>query len=305
MLGRTLNHSGWDGNNFSTILGMNNINISLGLVDSFPAVANRYVYVLDNFGNFFQLNASNVSQQITSFTLRGDTTRCSPAVTKDYAYVGGFVLGIGFTFYQLNASDISQQIANYSIRIGYSSPAVDNGYVYIGSKDNNVYQLNATNISQLIAYYPTGGAVDSSPAVANGYVYIGSNTNLYQLNATNISQQIANYTLVSSGSSPAVANGYVYVGSEDHNLYQLNATNISQQIANYTSLGRIISSPAVANGYVYVGSEDHNLYQLNATNICCIELINIIIFASNINVTISYCRRRKNDISSSIIGNSL
>ena len=152
-----------------------------------------------------------------------------------------------------------------------TSPAVANGYVYVGSYDNKLYQLNASNVSQFIASYTTGGDVWSSPAVANGYVYVGSDDDkLYQLNASNVSQLIASYTTGTSfiRSSPAVANGYVYVGSGDKKLYQLNASNVSQLIASYTTGDLLLfSSPAVANGYVYVGSNDDKLYQLNASNV--------------------------------------
>ena len=55
----------------------------------------------------------------------------------------------------------------------YSSPAVANGVVYVGSDDGNVYALNASTGAKLWSY-TTGSYVDSSPAVANGVVYVGS-----------------------------------------------------------------------------------------------------------------------------------
>ena len=157
-------------------------------------------------------------------------------------------------------------------RIYMSSPAVANGYVYIGSDDYNIYQLNASNVSQRIANYTTGSYIQSSPAVANGYLYVGSVDNrIYQLNATNVSQKIANYTPgVGTGiiSSPAVANGYVYFGIGANRIYQLNASNVSQLITYYTTgIATVVtSSPAVANGYVYVQGGDI-VYQLNASDI--------------------------------------
>ena len=54
----------------------------------------------------------------------------------------------------------------------YSSPAVANGVVYVGS-DDNVYALNART-GALLWSYTTGEYVVSSPAVANGVVYVGS-----------------------------------------------------------------------------------------------------------------------------------
>ena len=189
-----------------------------------------------------------VNEEWTSFRMVGNTTR----YLKD------------------NWGSVSIKIAEYiAVDVIESSPAVANGYVYVGSWDSKVYQLNATNISQKIAEYISGSDIGSSPTVANGYVYIGSEDfKVYQLNATNISQKIAEYSTGSSViSSPAVANGYVYVGSYDDKVYQLNATNISKKIAEYTTGGNVYSSPAVANGYVYIGSGDSKVYQLNATNI--------------------------------------
>ena len=55
----------------------------------------------------------------------------------------------------------------------YSSPAVANGVVYVGSFDAKVYALNATTGATLWTA-TTGGDVISSPAVANGVVYVGS-----------------------------------------------------------------------------------------------------------------------------------
>jgi outer membrane protein assembly factor BamB len=150
------------------------------------------------------------------------------------------------------------------------SPAVVDGWVYIGSSDNYVAQFNATNISQIPnSYFETNDSIVSSPAVVNGYVYVGSfDGSLYQLNASDLSQEIAHYRPTSAIlSSPAVANGYVYVGGYNGKVYQFNASDISQLIATYQTGTIVFSSPAVSDGYVYVGSYDHKLYQLNASNI--------------------------------------
>ena len=55
----------------------------------------------------------------------------------------------------------------------YSSPAVVDGVVYVGSDDGNVYALNASSGAKLWNY-TTGGDVYSSPAVVGGVVYVGS-----------------------------------------------------------------------------------------------------------------------------------
>ena len=71
----------------------------------------------------------------------------------------------------------------------YSSPAVANGVVYVGSYDNNLYALNATTGAELWQF-TTGHLVESSPAVANGVLYVGSDDNhIYAFSETNNSAQ--------------------------------------------------------------------------------------------------------------------
>ena len=55
----------------------------------------------------------------------------------------------------------------------YSSPAVVNGVVYVGSEDHSLYALDAHSGTKLWSF-TTGGFVHSSPAVVNGVVYVGS-----------------------------------------------------------------------------------------------------------------------------------
>jgi eukaryotic-like serine/threonine-protein kinase len=173
----------------------------------------------------------------------------------------------------------------------YSSPAVVNGVVYIGSMDGNVYALNAENGNR-IWNHPIGDDVKSSPAVVNGVVFVGSEVsagsngyvgNFYALNAADGSK-IWNSTLGNYysyiESSPSVVNGVVYVGSSVGlapppisptfavilgTVYALNATN-GNKLWNYTTDSSVDSSPAVAEGIVYVGCEDGNLFALNATD---------------------------------------
>jgi outer membrane protein assembly factor BamB len=56
----------------------------------------------------------------------------------------------------------------------FSSPAVVDDTVYIGSTDGRVYALAASDGSQQWQFQ-TGSNVLSSPAVVDGTVYVGSN----------------------------------------------------------------------------------------------------------------------------------
>src|SRR5208283_1879312 len=119
----------------------------------------------------------------------------------------------------------NQLLWNYTTgnSISYSSPAVINGVVYVGSDDHYIYALNAAT-GTYIWSYKTGGSVDSSPAVANGIVYVGSEDNkVYALNAAIGAFDWSYKTGDKVESSPTVANGVVYVGSDDNKVYALNA----------------------------------------------------------------------------------
>jgi serine/threonine protein kinase len=142
-----------------------------------------------------------------------------------------------------------------------SSPAVANGTVFVGSRDNHVYALDAATGDKQWAF-ETGNWVTSSPAVADGTVFLGSDDNtVYALDAATGDKQWAFETDHSVRSSPAVADSTVFVGSDDHNLYALDAATGDKQWAFET--GHMVrSSPAVADGTVFVGSDDHNLYAL-------------------------------------------
>jgi|GEM_PF-6085182 len=219
-----------------------------------------------NTNRLYQLNASNITRQVTNFTTTNFFVMNHPAIAEGFLYIGNYN---GHVF-KLNASNISQQIANISLGDGVrGGAAIHNGFLYIGSWNNRVYQINVTDMRQ-VANFTTGNDIESSPAVANGYVYVTStDLRMYQLDANNISRQITNFSAGSSfrDASPTVAGGYVYVGNDDNRVYQLDANNISRQIANFTTLDDIKSTPSVAHGYVYIGSNDNNLYQLDASNI--------------------------------------
>ena len=71
------------------------------------------------------------------------------------------------TGYSTSTAPLTNQLLwNYTTgnSIAYSSPAVVNGVVYVGSNDHYVYALNAAT-GTYIWSYKTGGSVDSSPAV--------------------------------------------------------------------------------------------------------------------------------------------
>jgi outer membrane protein assembly factor BamB/serine/threonine protein kinase len=146
----------------------------------------------------------------------------------------------------------------------WSSPAVANGVVYIGSNDYNLYAVN-TVTDQEEWTFATRGTLHYLPTVVNGVVYIDSaDAHLYAIDAATGQLKWSFGTKAGISASPVVANGIVYVGSGDGNLYAIDAATGLQKWAFPTG-GSIWGPPTVANGVVYVGSIDDKLYAVNAS----------------------------------------
>jgi outer membrane protein assembly factor BamB len=147
----------------------------------------------------------------------------------------------------------------------WSSPAVADGDVYVGSDDKKVYALTANG--KALWAYATGGPVRSSPVVVDGVVYVGSEDGrVYALEAANGKLVWSYQTGGQVWSSPAVAGGVVYVGSNNGKVFALNAAPaaIQRLVWEYQTGGPVRSGPVVAGGVVYVGSEDYKVYALFA-----------------------------------------
>jgi outer membrane protein assembly factor BamB len=88
----------------------------------------------------------------------------------------------------LNSANVDRLTKKWAFQTDntiYSSPAVVNGIVYIGSYDGSVYALDAVTGSKKWAFQ-TGSTVFSSPAVVNGVVYIGfGDKNVYAFSLPN------------------------------------------------------------------------------------------------------------------------
>lgn len=157
------------------------------------------------------------------------------------------------------------QLWNFSTQAAvWSSPAVADGVLVVGCKDNNIYCLNASNSAQLWIF-PTGGEVNSSPAIYGSLACVGCDDGwVYCINVTSGQPQ---WIVNASGavrSSPNVVDGKVYIGSA-YGMWCFDAFNGSA-VWVYPTSQHVDSSPAVADGAVYVNTYDYHLYKLNASN---------------------------------------
>jgi len=155
----------------------------------------------------------------------------------------------------------------------FSSPAVDDSTLYIGSNDSCLYALNKFNGS-LKWKFRTGGQIKSRPLLLNGYVIFNATDGLiYSVNKKN--GQVR-WQFTTNGekeldmwdyylSSPVHADSKVFVGSGDGNIYAIEP-NSGELVWKFATEGIVHATPKIHNNNVYVGSFDGYFYALNADN---------------------------------------
>ena len=195
---------------------------------SSPAIVNGLVYFGSGDKNLYCLNAYT-GQKVWNFTT-GFYLRSSPAVDNGLVFTGaddGYFYGINaLTGQQVWKTSAGGFFPNYlTTNEGHpsSSPIVYGGYIYCGSKDNNLYCLTEQGTVQWT--FRTGGPIFGSPSYSNGAIYIASSDGyLYAVSATsgtlvwkssftlNGDVGIVNYCQYYNIADPTVANGIVYIG---------------------------------------------------------------------------------------------
>ena len=224
-------------------------------VSSSPTIKDEKVFIASSDG---YLRAFTLFEGFLLWEsyLGGDVT-ASPAISDGTVFITGNDV---YAFDELTGTRIWRYTTSWPV---LSSPAVDNGVIYVGSgNDDKAYALNATT-GNLLWSYRTGGWF-SSPALDSGksLVILGCrDSRVYCLDKKTGWLKWAYITGGSNHlSSPTISvNGLVYIGSSDNNLYCLNE-NSGQKIWSYTTEGQITSSPTVIDKHVFIGSQDGKLY---------------------------------------------
>lgn len=191
-------------------------------VNSAPALVDGVVFVKGD--QLYALDATTGNQQ---WSFETDIGVSPPAVANGTVFI--VTHDTHFVLWEKNnrveAVDATTGYQKWSSEVdgvGFPSPAVAGGTVFVGSEDNHLYALDASNGSQQWSF-ETGGEVQTSPAVAGETVFIGSIDNhLYALDASNGSQRWSFETDDEVIASPAVADETVFVGSTDGHLYALS-----------------------------------------------------------------------------------
>jgi outer membrane protein assembly factor BamB len=141
----------------------------------------------------------------------------------------------------------------------FSSPAIDGSTVYFGGEHDDLYALDI-EAGEKKWKFETKGDVQSSPAVYDDVVYFGSNDgNLYAVDTKTGNEKWRFKTGARVFSSPAAADGMVYFGSKDQHLYAVDI-NTGKEEWRFKTHGEVLSSPAISTGTAFFGSKDGNLY---------------------------------------------
>ena len=237
-----------------------------------PAIVDNRVFFGASNNNFYCLNATTGTLVWTQ-NLGGDIYS-SPAIVNSKVFVTA-MCPEGNTLYCMDANTgnmfFSANLGGGSSNYGPSSPAVENGRIFIANDDRKVYCLSE-NTGECLWDYSIGSANIgfpslSSPAVAYGIVYIGTGDEGKIIALDEITGNLVwNYSVGWGGvySSPAIDDGNVYIGS-DNGIYCLNATTGAYMWRNYYNIW-VTSSPAIAYGKVFIAAGDGTLYCLNKTN---------------------------------------
>jgi outer membrane protein assembly factor BamB len=248
-----------------------------------PVIADGRVFVGSRDGYLYCFDLYTGERLWRTFLSSGDYSISStPAVANDHLVI--FSAGDD-NVYRLRVSDGG---INWTFNppgsgaYGGSSPAINNGRVYVGSGNAKLYCLEELTGKEIWSYQAGIGSVrpygiQSSPAVANGRVFVGScDGYLYCINETQPGPVASYYWRTNLFdavfASPAVANGRVYCGSgyyvysegtNSHTMFCLNELT-GVVIWSYTTGSDILSSPAIAYNNVYFTSTDGSLYCLDA-----------------------------------------
>ncbi len=151
-----------------------------------------------------------------------------------------------------------------------SSPAVENGKVFIGTGDSaapaNIVCFNtATNAESWRFATPAG--VPATPAVADGFVLAGDLSGNFHI-ATTTGALLRSIPLDGSiHASASYANGVAYVATRNGKVYAIEVSTgdfVWPSPASIPGLNGVTASPLLTGGYLYVAAGNGRFYCFDA-----------------------------------------
>lgn len=136
----------------------------------------------------------------------------------------------------------------------YSSPAVVDGIVYIGSKSGYLFALNAENGNEQWRLELGDFIVRSSPAVIGDKIFVGAGNSLFGLKQRDGESIWESRIAYSSSATPTYRDGVIYVASQSSAVYAFDATT-GRQKWMYQTDGPVFAAPSVSEEYVFFGTD--------------------------------------------------
>lgn len=231
-----------------------------------PVIKDGVVYVGGYDGNVYAFAAEGGMS--AEFETGGDIVG-SP-VTDDETNTL-FVGSSDGKLYALAADNIENK--KWEFQTGdriWSTPAVDNGVVYIGSTNHRLYAIDIETHEE-IWHFEAEAAILSTPLVYEDTIYIGACDNkFYAIDAAS-GEEIWHFEAGNWFWTQALAyNGEIWVGSVDHNVYILNAVS-GEKTGEVKTDGRVCTPPVKVKVndtkyLIVIGSEDGWIYTIDPEN---------------------------------------
>jgi len=246
---------------------------------SSPVIAGTTAVIGGRDGLVYALEVATGRTRWTART--GGMVRATPAVLDGMVVVGswdGRVYALDLAtgrerwVHRTIGDTLDSNKFGFDRRALQSSPAIDGGRIFVGSRDGGLYALDASSGERLWRATHRGSWVGGSPVVKDGVVYVGSSDGQFvqAVDAATGSERWRYPTGANVNSSPVFARGMVIVGT------QANDSPWGDLLALDKDSGRlrwrlrceeaIFSSPVAVGSMIYVGTDAGDLLAIGEAN---------------------------------------
>lgn len=236
-------------------------NVKLGSkTHSSPVLAGDTLYIGDEAGKFYALNAGDGTEKWT-FQAKG-AIRSSSFAAGDFIYFldgKSNLYAIDNKGKQKWTVELDSQLAVKNVDYWdyyYSSPAIDGDTIYVGSEGSLFYAIDRKDGS-VIWSHALEATVHGKPVVTEDRIYAADTQGKVTALDRKTGEQIWSVTQGMIHGGLAYKDGVLYYGSRDQYVYATDADS-GKELWNYRSPSGswIASSAAVSDEYVVIGASD-------------------------------------------------
>jgi outer membrane protein assembly factor BamB len=249
------------------------------LIYSSPVVSDEYVYVATYSGTDGQLYALYIEDKVA-----GELAKKYPVQGEGIGKVVGNMVIDEDTIYitssngSVYAIDTEYVVSKWETKITderiWTSPAVSDGIVYVGSYDGILHALDAKDGS-MVWEKELPSSMASSPVCHDDVLLFGAfDRYLYALDKTSgdILWQFKGDNWF--WAAPVVQDNTVYAGCLDNMVYAVDIAT-GNEVWRFNAGDKIVSRPVITDNQLVVVSESGELYSLDASNGSLLKQVSI------------------------------